>query len=76
MISGQSSIKHVVRDYQPGDGTSYTVHFMSHTYGGIIACVNDSSMWLAFEDGEVRYLCGNNNEYTKKAVSDLVKELL
>lgn len=65
----------VVKDYQPGDGTSYTVHFMKHTYGGILASVNDNSMWLAFRDGEVRHLCGNDNEYTKRAVSALVMEL-
>jgi len=66
----------VVDRYQPGDGTAYTVHFMSHMHGGIIACVNDDSMWLAFKDGEVRHLCGNNNEYTKRAVSTLVMELV
>lgn len=62
--------------FENGDGTRYTMHLMPHVHGGTIVCVNDSSMWLAFDDEgpicEVKFLCGNNNKYTKKAVEDIM----
>ena len=58
--------------FQNGDGTRYTMHLMTHVHGGIIVCVNDSSMWLAFENGDVKYQCGNQNTYTKQAIKALM----
>lgn len=59
----------VVSDYQPGDGTNYTMHFTKHVYGGWIVMVNDSSTWLLFENNlEVKHLHGNDNEFTRKAI--------
>ena len=65
--------------FENGDGSKYTVHLMHHCYGGTLVAVNDSSLWLAFENVilrrpavEVKFLCGNNNEYTKRAVEQIM----
>lgn len=57
-------------DLQPGDGTRYTLHVVKHQYGGYLVCCNDDSMWLAFKDGEVKCLAGNDNGFTALAISD------
>jgi hypothetical protein len=65
--------------YQPGDGTAYTLHIVKHHHGGYLVCCNDSSMWLAFKDGEVRHLATkyhpHGNEYTQRAISTKIQEL-
>lgn len=64
--------------FQNGDGSRYTVHLMHHCYGGTLVAVNDSSLWLAFDDVsrtpavEVKFLCGNENEYTKRAIEQIM----
>lgn len=65
----------IVTDHQPGDGTNYTFHIMKHTYGGYLVCCNDSSMWLAFADGEIKHLCGNDNLFTQIAIHKYFKGL-
>lgn len=64
----------VITDLQPGDGTNYTLHVVKHVYGGYLVCCNDTSMWLAFKDGEVKYLASYTvaNEWTRKAISDYI----
>ena len=59
--------------FENGDGTRYTMHLMPHVHGGTIVCVNDMSMWLAFSNGDVKFLCGTNNKYTKRAVEDIMR---
>jgi len=66
-------------EMKPSDGTRYTVHLCPCEHGGIYVLVNDSSCWLWFEgetshDHEVKFLFGNNNEYTKKAVYTIMNK--
>ena len=65
----------ILERHQPGDGTAYTLHVVKHVYGGYLVCCNDSSMWLAFEDGEVRILAGLKNEFTRRTISDYIRGL-
>jgi len=61
--------------FQNGDGTAYTVHICQCEDGGYYAIVNDSSLWMFFEDAgprDIRFLCGNNNKFTRKALSQLL----
>lgn len=59
---------HYVFEMNPSDGTKYTVQVCPAEYGGIYAIVNESSLWRWHGDNDVKFLCGNNNKYTKKAV--------
>ena len=66
--------------YQPGDGTAYTLHIVKHHHSGYLVCCNDSSMWLAFKDGEVRhlaskYLSPRACKCTQRAISTKIQEL-
>jgi len=62
--------------FEVGDGTRYTVHLTPNEHGGIYVIegnVKNTSLWIWFEgeeeeDCEIRHLCGNNNEYTKRAI--------
>ena len=64
--------------FENGDGTRYTVHLMQHEHGGILVMCNDSSMWLYFSrkymngDAEIKHLCGSDNEYTKRAIMQIM----
>ena len=67
----------VITDLQPGDGTNQTLHIVKHVYGGYLVCCNDDSMWLAFKDGEVKFLANKLgydciNEFTRSAISDYI----
>jgi len=60
--------------FENGDGTQYTVHLTDCEHGGIYMICNDSSLWLGFERRyEVKFLCGINNEYTKRAMAQILK---
>lgn len=59
--------------FENGDGTMYSIHMMPCVYGGIYAIVNDESLYLWFENNEVRLLIGKENKYTTKAVLQIMK---
>ena len=56
----------------PSDGTKYTVHVTPAQYGGLYVIVNEGSLWRWHGEGDVKFLCGNNNEYTRKAVIQIM----
>ena len=58
--------------FENGDGTKYTLHVMAAEYGGLYVICNESSLWRFHSNpNELKHLCGNNNEYTKKAILQL-----
>ncbi len=58
--------------FENGDGTKYTLHLTYAIYGGIYVMCNESSLWRFHNNpNELKHLCGNNNEYTKKAILEL-----
>lgn len=58
--------------FENGDGTKYTIHIMPAEYGGLYVICNESSLWrFHSKPNELKHLCGNNNEYTKKAILQL-----
>lgn len=61
--------------FENGDGTQYTVHLAPCEHGGIYMICNDSSLWMGFDnlDYEIKFLCGINNEYTKRAMAQILK---
>jgi len=56
----------------PSDGTKYTVHVTPAQYGGLYVIVNENSLWRWHGEGDVKFLCGNDNRYTKKAVIQIM----
>ena len=60
--------------FENGDGTKYTIHVMQAEYGGLYVICNESSLWRFHSNpNELKHLCGNNNEYTKKAILQLAQ---
>jgi len=62
-------------EFEPGDGTYYTIHLMEAKYGGIYVIVNESSTWRYHEGDCLKFLCGNNNEWTQRAVFNFLEAL-
>jgi hypothetical protein len=59
--------------FENGDGTQYTVHICHCEHGGFYVICNDSSLWMGFKgDLHLKFLCGNNNEFTKLALTQLL----
>tara|TARA_R110000824_G_scaffold399112_1_gene604060 strand:+ start:1734 stop:2003 length:270 start_codon:yes stop_codon:yes gene_type:complete len=54
--------------FENGDGTKYTVHVTEAQYGGLYVICNESSLWRWHGEGDIKFLCGNNNEYTRRAM--------
>lgn len=54
--------------FENGDGTRYTIHICKCENGGLYVICNDDSLWLYFGNVDLKFLCGNNNEYTEKAI--------
>ena len=52
----------------PSDGTKYTVQVSPAKYGGLNVICNESSLWRWHGRGDLKFLCGNDNEYTCRAV--------
>ena len=59
--------------FENGDGTQYTIHLCKCENGGLYVICNDDSLWMAFKgDLNLKYLCGNKNEYTRTAIMQLL----
>ena len=59
--------------FENGDGTKYTVHVMPANYGGTYAIVNEKSLWRWHGNDDLKFLCGDNNEYTEIAVIQIMR---
>ena len=57
-------------DFQPGDGTRYNLVCVSAPHGGLLVICNESSCWRYHRGDVLKFLCGNNNEWTKRAIWD------
>ena len=54
--------------FEPGDGTCYDCILTPDPYGGFLVNVNTTSVWRWYPGDYLKFLCGNNNSYTSKAV--------
>lgn len=59
--------------FMNGDGTAYTVHMMPAMHGGIYVICNESSLWRWHGDNDVKFLCGDDNKWTRKAVLQIME---
>lgn len=57
--------------FENGDGTRYTCHFMPARHGGVYVIVNESSCWRYHGNGDIKFLCGINNDFTRIAILQL-----
>tara|TARA_B110000438_G_C15768044_1_gene630533 strand:- start:151 stop:372 length:222 start_codon:yes stop_codon:yes gene_type:complete len=63
-------------DFQPGDGTRYHLTLVSEEYGGIMIVCNRSSCWRYHpENNELKFIFGDNNNWTRKAIQDYMDHL-
>ena len=72
-ISRSDEYQNSVYTFENGDGTKYHVHVMPAQYGGLYVIVNENSLWRWHGEGDLKFLCGNNNEYTKIAAIQIMQ---
>jgi len=60
-------------EFQPGDGTRYSIHLTPAQHGGIYVIVNESSTWRYHSGDTLKFLCGNNNKWTQTAVFNFLE---
>ena len=63
--------RHIV--FEPGDGTCYDLICTPDPYGGTLVNVNTTSVWRWYPGDYLKFLCGNDNGYTRKAVFDYLE---
>jgi len=61
--------------FAPGDGTHYSVKLTKDPHGGIYCIVNNTSLWRMYVSNyEIKHLCGDDNEYTRRALHNYFKK--
>jgi len=58
-------------EFENGDGTRYTCHFMPARYGGVYVIVNEKSCWRYHGNGDIKFLCGLDCDFTRIAILQL-----
>ena len=58
----------MIYDFQPGDGTRYNLVTVDDPHGGVLVICNNSSLWRYHAGDQLKFLCGNENEYTRRAI--------
>jgi len=58
----------VIYDFQPGDGTRYNLVTVDDPHGGVLVICNNKSLWRYHAGDMLKFLCGNDNEYTRRAI--------
>lgn len=58
----------MIYDFQPGDGTRYNLVTVYDPHGGILVICNNSSLWRYHPGDVLKFLCGNENDYTRRAI--------
>ena len=64
-----------VYDFQPGDGTRYSLVTVEDPHGGLLVICNSSSLWRYHAGDQLKFLCGNENEYTRRAIWDYLQNI-
>lgn len=62
-------------EWQPGDGTRYCIHCVNDVHGGILVITNVGATYRYYKNDYLKFLHGNDNEWTKKAVFDFLEHL-
>lgn len=62
-------------EFQPGDGTRYTLHLIVATYGGTYVICNETSLWRYHRGDQLKFLCGNDNEFTYRAIWNYLENI-
>jgi len=64
----------MIYDFQPGDGTRYNLVTVDDPHGGVLVICNNSSLWRYHQGDQLKFLCGNENEYTRRAIWNHLEE--
>ena len=62
-------------DFQPGDGSRYFIQLFQSENGGIFVINHEESMWRYHKGDQLKFLIGNNNKYTHKAIWEFLEAL-
>lgn len=62
-------------DFQPGDGSRYFIQLFKSANGGIFVINHESSMWRYHRGDQLKFLIGNENKYTWKAIWNYLEGL-
>ena len=65
----------MIYDFEPGDGTRYNLVTVDDPHGGVLVICNNSSLWRYYQDDYLKFLCGNENEYTRRAIFNHLERL-
>lgn len=70
---------HYILNYQPGDGTRYDFCIYEDPYGGYLVTWPTVCTYRAYVDREgnveMKFLHGQKNEYTEKAMRDCIIDM-
>lgn len=58
--------------FENGDGTRYTCHFMPAKHGGVYVICNENSLWRYHGGNDLKFLCGNDNDWTRFAICQII----
>ena len=62
-------------DFQPGDGSRYFIQLFESEHGGTFVINHESSLWRYHRGDCLKFLCGDYNLYTSKAIWDFLEAL-
>jgi len=62
-------------EFEPGDGTRYTLHLTVAEYGGTYVICNETSLWRYHRGDQLKFLCGNDNEFTYRAIWNYLENI-
>ena len=63
-------------DFQPGDGSRYSLHTLPSEHGGILVINHEESLWRYHKGDGLKFLIGNNNQYTHDAIWNFLEALV
>jgi hypothetical protein len=61
--------------FENGDGTRYSIHLTPAYHGGVYVISNESSLWRYHAGDCLKFLCGNDNEWTRRAIFEYLEAL-
>jgi hypothetical protein len=62
-------------DFQHGDGSRYFIQLFESEHGGTFVINHESSLWRYHRGDCLKFLCGDDNEYTRRVIWDFLEAL-
>jgi len=62
-------------EFQPGDGSLYSIQLFEGQYGGTFVINHEESIWRWHKGNCLVFLMGNDNKFTKQAIWEFLEAL-